>query len=64
MTVLDPPITPIALTTGIAASAVGVSKVYGKGDTEVRALDNVDVDFVRRATSPPSWARPDPASPR
>ena len=49
MTVLDPPITisesthPIT----IAASAVAVSKIYGKGDTEVRALDDVDVDFVK-----------------
>jgi putative ABC transport system ATP-binding protein len=44
MTVLDPPIPHLAT---IAAGASGVSKVYGKGDTEVRALDGVDVDFVR-----------------
>jgi putative ABC transport system ATP-binding protein len=29
----------------IAARAVDASKVYGKGDTEVRALDGVTVDF-------------------
>jgi len=29
-----------------AASARGATKVYGKGDTEVLALDNVDVDFA------------------
>ena len=48
MTVLDPPINPYETTRpiNIAASAVGVSKTYGKGDTVVRALDNVDVDFV------------------
>jgi putative ABC transport system ATP-binding protein len=50
MTVLDPPINPLAPTgprSGtIAASAVGVSKIYGSGDTVVRALDDVDVDFV------------------
>lgn len=51
MTVLDPPITPPTppgpRPTNIAASAVGVSKTYGSGDTVVRALDGVDVDFVR-----------------
>jgi putative ABC transport system ATP-binding protein len=29
-----------------AASARGATKIYGKGDTEVVALDNVDVDFA------------------
>jgi putative ABC transport system ATP-binding protein len=29
-----------------AASARGATKVYGMGDTEVTALDNVDVDFA------------------
>ena len=29
-----------------AASARGATKVYGRGDTEVLALDHVDVDFV------------------
>ncbi|MEM7141220.1 MAG: ABC transporter ATP-binding protein [Actinomycetota bacterium] len=47
MTVLDPPITPTPRSTTIAASAVGVSKTYGSGDTIVRALDDVDVDFVQ-----------------
>jgi len=48
MTVLDPPINPHPPTrpVNIAASAVGVSKIYGTGDTAVRALDGVDVDFV------------------
>jgi putative ABC transport system ATP-binding protein len=30
-----------------AASAVGLSKVYGEGDTRVIALDNVGVEFAR-----------------
>jgi putative ABC transport system ATP-binding protein len=30
----------------VAARAVDAVKVYGKGDTEVRALDNVSVDFA------------------
>jgi putative ABC transport system ATP-binding protein len=29
----------------VAARAIGATKVYGKGDTEVRALDNVNVEF-------------------
>jgi putative ABC transport system ATP-binding protein len=36
---------PIAGT--VAARAVGASKVYGSGETEVRALDGVDVEFVQ-----------------
>src|SRR5690606_27528648 len=31
--------------TGVAAKAVEVTKVYGSGDTEVRALDGVSVDI-------------------
>jgi len=31
--------------TTAAARAVGASKIYGKGDTEVRALDGVTVEF-------------------
>jgi putative ABC transport system ATP-binding protein len=31
--------------TGVAARAVGVSKVYGTGEAAVRALDHVDVTF-------------------
>ncbi len=48
MTVLDPPITSLTnpRPANIAAGAVGVSKIYGSGDTVVRALDDVDVDFV------------------
>ena len=30
-----------------AARAVGLVKTYGRGDTEVRALDGVDVEFAR-----------------
>jgi putative ABC transport system ATP-binding protein len=30
----------------VAARAVGASKVYGRGEAEVRALDNVDVEFA------------------
>jgi putative ABC transport system ATP-binding protein len=36
-------------TTAVAARAVGATKIYGKGDTEVRALDGVDVEFERSA---------------
>jgi putative ABC transport system ATP-binding protein len=36
-------------TTAVAARAVHASKIYGEGDTEVRALDDVDVDFERGA---------------
>ncbi|MCU0262045.1 MAG: ABC transporter ATP-binding protein [Ilumatobacteraceae bacterium] len=44
-TVIDPaPPTPPS-PTAVAASARGATKVYGAGDTEVRALDGVDVDF-------------------
>ncbi|CAN5539795.1 ABC transporter ATP-binding protein [soil metagenome] len=32
---------------GIAARAINLSKVYGHGDTQVRALDDVSVDFAR-----------------
>jgi len=34
-------------TTAVAARAVHASKIYGQGDTEVRALDDVDVEFER-----------------
>ena len=39
--------TTIPPTTTVAARAVAASKIYGKGDTEVRALDSIDVDFAR-----------------
>jgi putative ABC transport system ATP-binding protein len=35
--------------TAVAARAVHASKIYGAGETEVRALDDVDVDFQRGA---------------
>jgi putative ABC transport system ATP-binding protein len=38
---------PPAITSTAAARAVGATKVYGSGDTEVRALDGVDVDIPR-----------------
>jgi len=46
MTVLDPPIPTLPIQHE-AAAAVGVSKIYGSGQTEVRALDDVDVSFER-----------------
>jgi putative ABC transport system ATP-binding protein len=36
-------------TTAVAARAVHASKIYGEGETEVRALDDVDVEFERGA---------------
>lgn len=38
-----------AATGSVAAYARGATKVYGVGDTEVLALDNVDVDFATGA---------------
>lgn len=38
--------TDTAISTKAAAYARGATKVYGKDDTEVVALDNVDVDFI------------------
>ena len=43
MTTTSPP------TTAVAARAVKATKVYGEGETEVRALDGVDVAFDRGA---------------
>ena len=34
-------------TAAIAAHATGATKIYGSGDTEVRALDGVDVSFPK-----------------
>jgi putative ABC transport system ATP-binding protein len=45
VTTTTPPTTPP--TTTIAARAVQASKIYGKGDTTVRALDAIDVTFDR-----------------
>lgn len=42
---LLPPL--LQATAGAAASARGATKVYGQGDTEVVALDAVDVDFMQ-----------------
>jgi putative ABC transport system ATP-binding protein len=39
--------TQAIVATGSAARAVGATKIYGEGDTEVRALDGVDVEFER-----------------
>ena len=36
---------PAATAATAAASAVNASKIYGKGDSEVRALDDVSVEF-------------------
>ena len=33
----------------IAARAVGATKVYGKGDAEVRAIDGIDIEFAHGA---------------
>jgi putative ABC transport system ATP-binding protein len=41
------PQAPSTVTTGVAARAVDAVKVYGRGETEVRALDNVSVAFER-----------------
>jgi len=40
-------IAPPEARTGIAARAVGLSKIYGEGDAAVRALDAVSVEFER-----------------
>jgi putative ABC transport system ATP-binding protein len=39
--------TTIPPTTTVAARAVAASKIYGKGDTAVHALDAIDVEFPR-----------------
>src|SRR5580658_4855770 len=39
-------VSPSPLKRGAAARAVGAVKVYGRGDTEVRALDGIDVEFA------------------
>ena len=35
----------VTMKTTIAARAVNASKIYGSGETEVRALDGISVDF-------------------
>ena len=47
----------------VAARTVDAAKIYGKGESEVRALDGVTVQFSR-GVSPPSWAPRARASPR
>jgi putative ABC transport system ATP-binding protein len=42
-----PPPTSATTLTNQAAHATGATKIYGSGDSEVRALDNVDVAFER-----------------
>ena len=44
-TVLEPP-TPLMPTVAPAARAVEATKVYGRGEAQVRALDTVTVDFA------------------
>ena len=52
-TTLEPPASPkgpngapaVSPYPGSAACAVAASKIYGSGDTEVRALDAIDVTF-------------------
>jgi len=46
MTAAVAPVTP-PLSAEIAARAVDASKVYGQGESEVRALDHISVDFAR-----------------
>ncbi len=46
-----------------ALAATDLVKRYGAGDTAVYALDGVTVAF-RPPSSPRSWGRPAPASPR
>jgi putative ABC transport system ATP-binding protein len=41
------PAPSLAGSLNIAARAVAASKIYGSGDSEVRALDNVDVSFEK-----------------
>src|SRR5262245_54116322 len=40
-------VAPPEARTGVAARAVGLSKIYGVGDAAVHALDEVSVDFER-----------------
>lgn len=38
--------TPDTLVSGAVASAMNATKIYGEGDTEVRALDGLNVEFM------------------
>jgi putative ABC transport system ATP-binding protein len=44
-TISSPTASPVTLGATVAARAVGVSKIYGRGEAEVRALDGIDVGF-------------------
>ena len=44
---IPPPPPPPLPGTDLAAQAIRASKVYGSGDTEVRALDDISVQFPR-----------------
>lgn len=45
-TTAAPTTAPGAPSSQVIVSLRGVTKVYGSGDTQVRALDGVDVDFM------------------
>ncbi len=47
MTATAPPPAPVPTGDAVAARAVNVSKIYGTGDAEVRALDGINVEFGR-----------------
>jgi len=46
MRTLDATISTGTVTVLAAARTVGLSKVYGQGETRVVALDNVSIDFA------------------
>ena len=64
LTDFAPPVVAPAGSPPFAARAVDAVKVYGKGDTAVHALDDVDRRAPRRALHRRSWARPARASRR
>ena len=47
---------PVVSSDSAAARATNVSKIYGHDDSEVRALDDVTIQF-ERVTSQQSWAQ-------
>jgi putative ABC transport system ATP-binding protein len=47
VTATETPLPPPPTGAGPAARAVNATKVYGSGETEVRALDDVSIDFAR-----------------
>ena len=49
-------LSPPLLVSSAVARTVNATKVYGRGDTAVRALDDVTVAFAP-AASPRSWDR-------